>query len=448
MSMQQKYKTSFNLYLKQSPQCIARPENYAGLHTVNANVIARGFGGSYGDAALNKNGHIILTERLDRFLAFDKQQGLLCVEAGISLAKILEFIVPCGWYLPVTPGTTRVSIGGCVASDVHGKNHFQAGSISHYVTELEIIIASGETITCSPEMRAELFWATVGGMGLTGIIGAVTLKLKPIETAYLQVNYQTADNLAQTFDSLALEDTEDEYAVAWLDALNFPQMTAITIKARHTKLRSLSLRQQANPLAISPSKSYHLPCYLPRGLLNRRIIGIFNKYYYQRLSKRSTELVSFQNYFYPLDQIVNWPRLYGRQGFLQYQCAMPAETAYITVKKILEILNQQKYAIYLAVLKRLGPSNPAPLSFPLSGYTLAIDLPVSNQGLFVCLDQLDALVIGAGGRVYLAKDARLKPDVFQSMYPRLSEWLTTKRYWDPTNKFSSSLARRLALESY
>ncbi len=448
MSYYQEYQTSFNHYPIQSPKRLLRPENYSGLEMFGPNCIARGLGGSYSDAALNKNGCLILTERLDRFLEFDEQQGIVCVEAGIRLTNLLDVIVPCGWFLPVTPGTGNVTLGGCVAADVHGKNHHQVGSIGQHVLALELITANGERITCSPNIQSGLFWATIGGMGLTGIVGKVTIKLKPITTAYMLVQHQISDNLKETFNYLSKENAQDEYEVAWLDGLNLPLGRSIIMRACHADLAMLPSQRMGTPFISPKHKSYKLPFYLPNGLLHQTFIKGFNKYYYQRLGqKKHPVLLPYRDYFYPLDRITHWPRLYGRRGFLQYQCVIPTASAYVVTKQILETLSTDKYPIYLAVLKRFGCANAAPLSFPLPGFTLALDLPLRNQGLFSCLDKLDALVIAAGGRVYLAKDVRLKPEAFRAMYSRYPEWLAVKRQWDPENKFSSSLARRLEISS-
>ncbi|MES2142011.1 MAG: FAD-binding oxidoreductase [Pseudomonadota bacterium] len=445
MNLHQKYQTSFNHYPIHPPKYISRPENYAGLETKGSDCIVRGLGGSYGDAALNENGRVILTERLDRFLEFNEEKGIICVEAGISLGKILELIVARGWFLPVTPGTSKVSLGGCIAADVHGKNHHHVGSIGQHVLALQIITANGEKVLCSPEIMPDLFWATIGGMGLTGIIGTVTLKLRPIKTAYMLVQHQIAENLEETFNCLSQENSAAEYKVAWLDGLNFPLGRGIIVSACHADLAALS-SQQSEPLASPAHKVYKLPFYLPNGLLRPMLVKTFNKRYYQRLSnKKYPFILPYSDYFYPLDRITHWPRLYGRRGFIQYQCVIPTESAYRVIKLILETLNTQNHPVYLAVLKRFGKENLAPLSFPLSGFTLALDLPITDQTLFNCLDDLDTLVVAAGGRVYLAKDARLKPEIFRAMYPRYQAWLAVKKAWDSENKFNSSLARRLEI---
>ncbi len=449
MDHYQKYQTSFSGYPVRRPRLLLRPESYAGLGVTNPDCIARGAGSHYGDAALNQDGQLILTERLNRFLNFDEQEGIISVEAGISLKKILDVIVSRGWFLPVTPGTSHVTLGGCVAADVHGKNHHHAGSLSQYVLALELITAHGKRILCSPKVLPELFWATIGGMGLTGIIGTVMLKLKPIENAYMLVQHQASDNLQEIFDLLLQKNSINElgeYCVAWLDGLNSPVGQGIVICARHANAIDLSAQQRCEPFTLHPYKSYTLPFYLPNGLLHPTLVKVFNKYYHWRLhKKKSPFLLSYRDYFYPLDRLMYWPRLYGKRGFLQYQCVVPAESAYRVTEQILTTLATRKCPVYLAVLKRLGKESLAPLSFALPGFTLALDLPFYSQDLLNCLDRIDTLVVAAGGRVYLAKDARLRPEVFRNMYPRYNEWLAVKRSWDPENKFNSSLAKRLAM---
>jgi decaprenylphospho-beta-D-ribofuranose 2-oxidase len=445
MSWFEKCQTSFNGYPIEPPSSVCRPESYAELKPNQIISIARGLGKSYGDAALNTHGEIILTNRLDRFLAFDANKGILTVESGISIAKILEFIVKQGWFLPVVPGTAEVSLGGCIATDIHGKNHYYAGSLGQHVLGLQLITTNGTTIDCSPKVFPELFWGTIGGLGLTGIIGVVTLQLKRIETAYVKVQHQVKNNLKQIVEALLKEDSEFEYSVAWLDALNVPLSHGIIMKARHAGLLELPISQQRRPFFIPKYPFLKYPNFLSGCFLSTQLIKLFNKIYYFFEKNKQIYLQSYQNYFFPLDRIKNWPRLYGKKGFIQYQCVIPTEFAYFTINEILETLHKYKHPIYLAVLKRFGKENFAPLSFPLSGITLALDIPISNKKLFISLDILDEIVIQAGGRIYLAKDARLKPKAFRKMYKRYPEWLTVKQYWDPKNKFSSSLSRRLNL---
>ena len=446
MSWSRKCQSSFNGYPIEQPKCVSRPESYAELKPSQLISIARGSGGSYGDAALNAKGEIILTNRLDRFLEFDIHKGILRVESGISLARILELIVKQGWFLPVMPGTAEVSLGGCIAADIHGKNHWYAGSLGKYILSLQLITATGARINCSPRVMPELFWATIGGMGLTGIIGIVTLQLKRIKTAYMKVQHQVTHNLKQILENLGQDDDEFEYSVAWLDCLNKPFYHGVIMKAKHADLLELSDTQQKQVLSTPKYSSFNCPYSLPCSLLHPISIKLFNKIYYYYLAKKERAfLQTYHDYFFPLDRIRNWPRLYGKKGFIQYQCAIPTKFSHSAINDILKTLHKHKHPIYLAVLKHFGQENLAPLSFPLSGFTLALDIPISSDRLFSCLDILDEIVIHAGGRVYLAKDARLKPKAFRDMYKRYPEWLAVKKHWDPQNRFSSSLSRRLKL---
>lgn len=446
MSWCKKCQFSFNGYPREMPELVSRPERYAELQPNQLISIARGLAGSYGDAALNAQGAIILTNRLDRFLEFDVRKGILSVESGISLAKLLKLIVKQGWFLPVMPGTANVSLGGCIATDIHGKNHCFAGSLGQHVLNLQLITANGKKINCSPKIIPELFWATIGGMGLTGIIGVVTLQLKRIETAYMKVQHHTKNNLKQIVEELLKEDNEFEYSVAWLDALNRPVAHGVIIKAKHADLADLPISQQKQPFFVPNYSSLKCPNLFSYCFLRSKMVKLFNKVYYFYLAKKNqVYLQPYQNYFFPLDRIRNWPRFYGRKGFIQYQCVIPTEFAYSAIKDILETLHTYKHPIFLAVLKRFGKENVAPLSFPLAGITLALDIPISSDKLFDCLDSLDEIVIQAGGRIYLAKDARLKSKAFRKMYKRYPEWLAIKQRWDPQNRWSSSLSRRLDL---
>lgn len=424
---------------------LQRPERYADLKPDAESMITRGQGRSYGDAALNENGHVLLTERVNRFLEFDTEQGILRAEAGVTLAEILDLIVPMGWFLMVTPGTKFVSLGGCVAADVHGKNHHRDGSFSACVLSIGMILADGSQVMCSPSEKPELFWATVGGMGLTGIIGEVTIKLVRIKNAYMQVQHHAARDLEQLFQQLQDPDTDDHYTVAWIDCL-----------AKGAKLgRGVSMcghhaeSEEAPPGdkgAGKPRRKRSIPFDFPAWMLNSLSISAFNGLYYRRVGgKREPFLSHYDPYFYPLDAIENWNRMYGKRGFVQYQCVISEAEAYEGMQQLLQKLSESRRPSFLAVLKRFGPQGKGMLSFPMAGYTLALDLPIHGHDLFALLVQLDEIVLRHGGRVYLAKDARLSAESFRGMYPRYTEWLKVKNTVDPNNRFSSSLSRRLRI---
>lgn len=424
---------------------LERPERYADLNSDAACVIARGQGRSYGDAALNDGRRVLLTERVNRLLEFDTENGVLRAEAGATLAEILEVIVPKGWFLPVTPGTKFVSLGGCVAADVHGKNHHHDGSFGDHVVAIELILADGSHAACSVSENTELFWATVGGMGLTGIIGEVTLRLIPITSSQMIVRHHAAANLEQLFQHLQNPAVDDRYTVAWIDSLATGANLGrgIAMCGHHAAAEELPAGF-GSALATKPERSRTMPFDLPGWALNPLSIGAFNALYYRReANKQQPFLASYDPYFYPLDAIGQWNRLYGKRGFVQYQCVIPDGSAFDGIKTLLQELSGRPS--FLAVLKRFGAQGRGQLSFPMAGYTLALDLPIRDEGLFALLNKLDEIVLRHGGRVYLAKDARLSADSFRAMYPRYGEWLGIKNAVDPENKFSSSLARRLGI---
>lgn len=443
--------TSFNYYPKQT--CLlARPERYHELSTTTQPTIARGQGRSYGDAALNENAQVLLTERLNRFLAFEHKTGQLTAEAGVTLTEILALIVPYGWFLPVTPGSQQISLGGCIAADVHGKNHHHVGSFGNYILWLELITADGRALRCSRSENADLFAATIGGMGLTGIIGAACIQLTPVESSYMHVTYTAAKNLSDAIALLLNPKIDDAYSVAWIDTLASGDKFGRTIimAAHHATLAELNTQQAEHPLAVFSSHFLPVPFSCPSWLLNQKTQFLFNEFYYRRHTKKTEPFIStYQQYFYPLDSLQNWGRLYGKRGFVQYQCVLPLQTSEAGLQQLLAHLQKTAYPAFLAVLKRFGEKpNPGLLSFPLSGFTLALDIPIKNIGLFRVLDELDAIVMQHGGRIYLAKDARLNPQAFRTMYPNYDQWLSIKQKIDPNNLFSSSLARRLEIGNY
>ncbi|MEB3359815.1 MAG: FAD-binding oxidoreductase [Synechococcales bacterium] len=430
---------------------LQRPEKVATLEHLcqqdDPSLLARGAGRSYGDAALNGSGQTILTERLNRMLAFDAQTGRLRCEAGVSLKEILDVFVPRGWFPWVTPGTKFVTVGGAIAFDVHGKNHHQDGSFCRHVHRFNLILASGETVTCSRDENADLFWATVGGLGLTGIITDVELSLQPIETAYINGHNIKARNLDE---AIALFDQYEplyQYSVAWIDCLASGASLgrSILMLGNHAKVDDLNPNQRPYPLSLKPKQRFRVPFDPPAGLLNRYTMGAFNTLYYGRQFSREVRAIAdYDSFFYPLDFIWDWNRLYGKRGFVQYQCVFPPETSRIGLIEVLEQCSQKGWGSFLAVLKRFGPQEGI-LSFPMPGFTLTLDMPV-KPGLFEFLELLDQLVIRRGGRVYLAKDARLSPESFRAMYPNYGDWLAIKSRIDPTNQFKSTMSDRLQIQ--
>ncbi|MEA2173876.1 MAG: decaprenylphospho-beta-D-ribofuranose 2-oxidase [Blastocatellia bacterium] len=410
-------------------------------------MIAHGQGRSYGDAALVHDGLVMLTERLDRVIAFDEATGILKAEAGMTLERVLTDFVSKGWFPPVTPGTKFVSLGGCVAADVHGKNHHRDGTFGSYVRELEMAMADGSRRVCSPLEDAELFWSTIGGMGLTGIITRVSLQLIQVESAYVKVQHHRATDLDCSLSLLEDSRTDDRYTVAWIDCLAGGRELGRSVLMRgHHATRAELPAYVKEPLRLKTTGQRNLPFDFPNWVLNSFAMTAFNKLYYWRQGARKVPFVtSCESFFYPLDMIGNWNRMYGKRGFVQYQCVFPTRTARRGLRILLEKLAASRRASFLAVLKRFGPEGPGLLSFPMEGYTLSLDLPVSDPALFPFLDQLDETVLREGGRVYLAKDARMKAETFAAMYPRLPAWKRVKASVDPLNRFTSDLARRLGL---
>ncbi len=390
-------------------------------------------GRSYGDSCLNDGGALIDVTGLDRMIAFDQDRGILRCEAGVTLAEILEVIVPRGWFLPVVPGTRWVSVGGAIANDIHGKNHHHAGTFGVHLTRFELQRSTGERLLCSPERNPELFRATIGGLGLTGVILWAEIRLVRVPGAAIALERRPFRDLNGFFE-LAERDSDYQYTVAWVDCL-----------ARGSKLgRGVYFRGDhvAGQVTGSPlqESGIRVPFDAPSGLLNRVTLGAFNFLYYNRQSLAArSEKISYQPYFFPLDAVKDWNRLYGRSGFLQYQCVVPEGADGGPIRSILDRLSRSREAPGLAVLKRFGPArSPGMLSFPRPGITLAVDLPFRGQTTLNLLEQLDGIVRETGGAVYPAKDARMSPESFRRFFP---EWERFETLIDPG--FSSSFWRRV-----
>ncbi len=426
---------------------ILRPERYAQLVPARDYCIARGQGRGYGDCAINTGHDVILTERVNRLLSFDADKGILRAEAGVTLAELLEVFVPRGWFLHVTPGTKYVSLGGCIAADVHGKNHHHDGSFSASLLEIELALADGSYRRCSPGKDPELYWATVGGMGLTGIITEATLQLHPVETAYIVVRHFQARDIDETFQLFDDANWDDQYTVAWIDCLaKGSSLGRSIVMAGHHALRDDLAGKINDPLRIKKRGERNMPFNLPAGVLNSLSVRAFNSLYYSMQSSNKGIFISdYDHFFYPLDGVGNWNRMYGKRGFVQYQCVIPLDHSRQGMKLLLEALTDSRRPSFLAVLKRLGKEGTGLLSFPAEGYTLAIDIPLTDSGVFQFLDRLDDIVLKHGGRVYLAKDARLREETFRAMYPRLSVWQKKKADIDPGNIFTSDMSRRLGM---
>jgi FAD/FMN-containing dehydrogenase len=407
--------------------------------------ICRGLGRSYGDAALNKNAGVIGHLRLNRFLSFDPASGELECESGVSLAEIIQYLLPRGWFLPVTPGTKFVTVGGAIAADVHGKNHHKDGSFSNYVRDFRLLAPTGEVLLCSPSAHPEYYWATVGGMGLTGVILSARLRLRRVDSAYVFVDYYRASNLEDALTTMEASDDRYEYSVAWIDALATGKVMgrSVLMRGNHAPAAELPAGH-GHALPIPAGPRWNLFVDLPSGTLNRLTVKAFNAAYYSAHRTASQQLASFEGFFYPLDAIDHWNRMYGKRGFVQYQIALPQASGRAGLSIILDRLARSGRASFLAVLKRFGDAGNGLLSFPLRGYTLALDIPAAG-GLVPFLHELDRMTLDHGGRVYLAKDAVLRAEDFAVMYPKLESFRTIREKLDPSGLLSSSLARRLTI---
>ncbi|KFF73813.1 FAD-linked oxidase [Chryseobacterium sp. P1-3] len=368
-------------------------------------VIARGNGRCYGDASLGET--IFSTKKLNKFISFDRLNGIIECESGVLLSDVLEIAVPQGYFLYVTPGTKFISIGGAIASDVHGKNHHAEGCFSEYVLEFKLMMENGEIITCSREENSEKFWATIGGMGLTGIILTAKFKLKNIESAYIRQESIKADNLDEIF-RLFDESESWTYTVAWIDCLQKGKNIgrSILMRGEHAFQHELPQRLGKMPLRLKKKLQPTVPFYFPVFVLNALTVKIFNWLYYKKQSKKEVKsFTDYETFFYPLDVINDWNKIYGKSGFIQYQMVIPKEAGKEGMKRILETIAKSGNGSFLAVLKLFGKNNPqAYNSFPLEGYTLALDFKV-NSKLKKLVDQLDSIVQEFGGRIYLTKDS-------------------------------------------
>ena len=427
---------------------VLRPDNALDVEDIladRATVIARGRGRSYGDAAQAAGGTVVDTVGLDGIRAFDGVAGTITVDAGVTLDRVLQFVVPRCWFVAVTPGTRQVSIGGAIAADVHGKNHHHDGTFCQHVTEITITTGRGVE-HLSPAHTPHEFWATAGGMGLTGVITSATLQLRPIETPLIASRTERHNDLASLMDALRAADATSTYTVAWIDTLNPDRRLGrgLVMTGEHATRSDVAARR---PDALDAngeftSRSVRLPdVAVP--LLNPTIGKVFNRAWY-RINSPGEHLESIGGFFHPLDAIANWNLLYGRRGFIQWQIAVPDEMSWM-IEHALGELSAIGAGSFMSILKRFGPSNDGHLSFPIGGWTLAVDIPTNIAGLASTLQALDRRTAAVGGRVYFAKDARLDGALVSSMYPRLAEWREVRETMDPNRLFASDLSRRLHL---
>lgn len=430
---------------------VYRPEREAELAAVlsrapDATLLSRGMGRSYGDASLNAGQGVVLHQRFDRFLDFDESVGIVSCEAGVTLADLIDTALPRGFFPPVTPGTKQISVGGAIAADVHGKNHHRDGTISSQLLDFRLMTASGRILTCSRTENTDLFWATLGGMGLTGAILDARLRLRPVETAYVHEHVSRCADIDAAIERILCGDRDYEYAAAWIDCLARGRALgrSVLFRANPAPVEALPVEARQAPHHIAAPRSVTVPFRLPGFAIAHPNMRVFNEGFWLLHPDRE-RLATLHRFFYPLDMVSHWNRVYGRRGVLQYQLVLPLETARDGLVAILERVAGTGLASFLAVLKGTGPANPGLLSFPMEGLSLALDFPNRGRDLLALLDELDRIVAARGGRVYLAKDARLSPEHFREMYPGLPRFREIRAKVDPEGRFSSSLSRRLGI---
>lgn len=408
-------------------------------------AIPRGLGRSYGDAAQNGGGVVVDTTALSG-IAVDADRAQVTVDAGVSLDALVDRLLPLGLFVKVTPGTRFVTVGGAIAADVHGKNHHVDGAFCNHVVSFDLLTPTGEMRTVSRDGDGDVFWATAGGMGLTGIVLRATLQLERVESAWMLVDKERASDLDDALARFRDRDDAYRYSVAWIDCLAGGRRLgrSVLMRANPARLADLPAATRSSPFSAPSRLRLSAPPWVPGGLVNRRSTAAFNEAYFRAAPRDARGVLQpLDRYFYPLDSVGGWNRLYGRHGFVQYQFVVPfgEEGA---LRAALERLSGAGCPAFLAVLKSFGPEEGL-VSFPMPGWTLALDIPASFAGLGPLLDALDLLVAESGGRVYLAKDSRLRPELLERMYPRLPEWRAIQAKIDPDARMQSDLARRLRL---
>lgn len=423
---------------------LSAPDTEAALkqHLYKGDLIARGNGRSYGDSAINR--HLTLDmRRFNHILEFDEDKGVVTVEAGVLLADIIDVFLPRGWFPPVTPGTKFVTIGGMTASDVHGKNHHLEGAFSSFIDWIELLDADGNLKKCSRRQNKELFNWTIGGMGLTGVILRVAFRLKPIETGWVQQRILRTQNLAQTMQVFE-ENDASPYSVAWIDCARRGAKSgrSLVMLGRHAQKHELSETQRKTIFPKPRPQRLRVPFTFPGFVLNKYTIQIFNEAYYRWAGRSGqSQNVKWDGYFYPLDSIGDWNKIYGRKGFAQFQCAIPIHSAAPALAELLDTVSRSSQGSFLSVLKRFGAQDN-PFSFPLDGYTLTLDFPINNASIQL-MEKLDEITLRHSGRFYLAKDSRMSADVFHASDPRISKFVKARVNMGAKDIFKSAQSERL-----
>jgi len=434
----------------QQTSSVVRPEDKLALdglrdYCADTSIIGRGGGASYGDAALNKNGVVADLRGLNRILEFDPDHGVITCEAGLCITDLQAVIVPQRWFLASAPGASQATLGGCVSFDVHGKNHEKQGTFGKNVIRITLLTGSGEVVECGPQNNQTLFWATVGGMGLTGIILEVTLQLIPVETSFMAVTKTKTRNLEETFAAQEKSEAFD-YSVTWLDttARGKSLGRGIAINAHHAEKTKLKPKQEMQALEWADKRAYNFPWLPKRGHFRPLFLKAFNELYYH-LPRNQMSIEHGHPFLFPLHSITNINRFYGSNGFYEYQVALPDKGAYELVLYFLSEIQKYRAGSFLTVLKRFGPKNDAPMSFPISGITLSVQILANDPEIMNLLGLFDEKTAKAGGRVYLAKDSRLIPSVLDTMYPLRKNWAVFLDQNDPNHVFTSDLSHRLGL---
>jgi len=418
----------------------------AALAASDTPSIARGLGRAYGDSALNPQGIVAQSDRLNRFRSFSPATGLLECEAGVSFADIIASFLPRGWFLPTTPGTKFVTVGGAIAADIHGKNHHRVGSFGNFVKDITLIVGDGSVVRCSRSHDPELFFATVGGMGLTGMILSAQFHLVPVETAWITVRHRRTANLDATLAVFHDSDASCEHSVAWIDCMARGDRLgrSVVMQGNHAKIADLDPEQALDPLRLPRKRTKSVPFTPPFSLLSPLTVRAFNGVFYAAHGNEEKR-VDLDTFFYPLDAVLHWNRVYGPRGFVQYQAFFPSESSAVGLRKLLDTVAAAGAASFLAVLKSCGAADGGVLSYLGPGHTLALDLPYHPARTPMLCRQLDRILLDHGGRLYLAKDAMTDADTFRTMYPRLKEFQAIKRRVDPDNRFVSSQSLRVGI---
>ncbi|MDC0520307.1 FAD-binding oxidoreductase [Candidatus Pelagibacter sp.] len=423
-------------YPRQESQCMT-PSTVALLSTavnLEGSLIARGMGRSYGDSA--NASKVLQTTCIDHFIEFDNITGKFTAEAGITLLEILSVVIPKGWFLPVTPGSCYVTLGGAIASDVHGKNHHIAGTFGQHVTSLNLVLGTGEIITASKNENADLFHATCGGMGLTGIIISATIQLLPIRSSFINKKTMKAECIeaaCEAFDN----NSNATYSVAWIDCLSKG-------KSLGRSVLSLGEHAEQGELKINFKQVVSVPFATPSVLLNNLTMKAFNIVYWHKSKHNQNQTTSLMHFFYPLDVVGGWNKLYGKQGFIQFQCVVPKESGVANMRKLLTEISNSGEGSFLAVLKQFGKANDNLLSFPTEGYTLALDFKLSASAIKT-VSRLEEMLVDMGGRLYLTKDALMQEKTFKKTYPNWEKFEAVREKYGAIGKFSSSQSKRLGL---